>query len=146
MAASTATIRFPGYTHPDFTSIVSSVAPIRNCHYLVAGYTPFTTDTVEKAKILRKTTVFDIMRRLLQPKNIMASFTPSRQSCFISAFNLLRGQIDPSEVYTESFHLFLNVLDPQKSFKAPRKEISQLYSLGTSWNSRRHGQSTSLCI
>lgn len=111
MAASTASIRFPSYTHSDFTSIVASVAPIQKCHYLVAGYTPFTTDTVDKAKILRKTTVFDIMRRLLQPKNIMASFVPTRQSCFISAFNLLRGQVDTSEVnFSNKFNYFTSML------------------------------------
>ena len=98
MAASTAAIRFPSYTFSDFSSLISAVVPVRQCHYIMTGYTPFTSDNVDKAKTLRKTTVHDIMRRLLQSKNIMASMSTSRQSCFISAFNLLRGQVDASEV------------------------------------------------
>lgn len=98
MAASTASLRFPSYTHSDFSSIITGLTPVRRCHYLLSGYTPFSGSNVEKAKGIRKTTVHDIMRRLFQPKNIMASIAPSRQSCFLAAFNLLRGNIDLSEV------------------------------------------------
>lgn len=123
MAASTASIRFPAYTHSNFSSIVASVVPVRQCHYLLTGYTPFTSDNVERAKLLKKTTVHDVMRRLLQSKNIMASLSPSRQSCFISAFNLIRGTVDPAEVLKYFFSAkFSDNLDSQKSHEGPRKE------------------------
>lgn len=98
MAATTASLRFPGYTYSDMSSIVSALTPIRRCHYLLSGFTPFSGNLVDQAKGLRKTTVHDIMRRLVQPKNIIASISPTRQSCFISAFNILRGSVDSSEV------------------------------------------------
>lgn len=48
MAAMTSPIRFPSYTHNDMRSIISSVVPFENLHFLVASYTPFTSDTIDK--------------------------------------------------------------------------------------------------
>jgi tubulin gamma len=47
MSAMTSTLRFPGYFYNDLTSIVSALAPIKNCHYVIAGYTPFSADVVD---------------------------------------------------------------------------------------------------
>lgn len=47
MTAMTSTIRFPGYFYNDLSSIIASVAPIQNCHYVIAGYTPFSADVVD---------------------------------------------------------------------------------------------------
>jgi len=38
----------------------------------VTGYTPITFDN-DNPSVVKKTTVLDVMRRLLQPKNIMIS-------------------------------------------------------------------------
>ena len=50
---------------------------------------------------MRKTTVLDVMRRLLQTKNAMVT-TASRDKninhCYISILNIIQGEIDPSEV------------------------------------------------
>lgn len=64
----------------------------------MTSYTPFTSDNVEQAKTVRKTTVLDVMRRLLQPKNRMVSTTPSKNSCYISILNIIQGEADPTEV------------------------------------------------
>ena len=53
---------------------------------------------MEQAKTVRKTTVLDVMRRLLQPKNRMVSATPSKTSCYISILNIIQGEADPTEV------------------------------------------------
>ena len=50
-----------------------------------------------KQASVRKTTVLDVMRRLLQPKNIMVS-TPTRKGVYISILNLIQGQVDPTQV------------------------------------------------
>ena len=47
---------------------------------------------------MQKTTVLDVMRRLLQPKNKMVSTDMSKKSCYISLLNIIRGEVDPTEV------------------------------------------------
>ena len=99
MSASTTTLRYPGYMHNDLVGIVASLIPTPRCHFLMTSYTPFTGDNVEQAKTVRKTTVLDVMRRLLQPKNRMVSTTPSKTSCYISILNIIQGEADPTEVH-----------------------------------------------
>ena len=101
MSASTNTLRYPGYMHNDLVGIVASLIPTPRCHFLMTSYTPFTSDNVEQAKTVRKTTVLDVMRRLLQPKNRMVSTTPSKSSCYISILNIIQGEADPTEVNFE---------------------------------------------
>lgn len=105
MSASTTTLRYPGYMHNDLVGIVAALIPTPRCHFLMTSYTPFTGDNVEKAKTVRKTTVLDVMRRLLQPKNRMVSTTPSKTSCYISILNIIQGEADPTEVSHPAFML-----------------------------------------
>jgi len=66
----------------------------------MTSYTPFTSDQIDKAKPIRRTTVLDVMRRLLQPKNRMVSTTPSKTACYISILNIIQGDVDPTDVHT----------------------------------------------
>jgi len=50
--------------------MVASLIPTPRCHFLMTGYTPLTLETAATPAV-RKTTVLDVMRRLLQTKNIM---------------------------------------------------------------------------
>lgn len=96
MATSTATLRYPGYMNNDLIGLVASLIPTPRCHFLMTGYTPL---TVEKQKTsIRKTTVLDVMRRLLQTKNIMVS-TSTRKGCYISILNIIQGEVDPTQVH-----------------------------------------------
>lgn len=99
MSASTNTLRYPGYMHNDLVSIMASLIPTPRCHFLMTSYTPFTNDVVEQAKTVRKTTVLDVMHRLLQPKNRMVSTTPGKKSCYISILNIIQGEADPTDVH-----------------------------------------------
>ncbi|KAF2757690.1 tubulin-domain-containing protein [Pseudovirgaria hyperparasitica] len=99
MSASTTTLRYPGYMHNDLVGIVASLIPTPRCHFLMTSYTPFTSDNIEQAKTVRKTTVLDVMRRLLQPKNRMVSTNPSKTSCYISILNIIQGEADPTDVH-----------------------------------------------
>jgi tubulin gamma len=99
MSASTTTLRYPGYMHNDLVSIVASLIPTPRCHFLMTAYTPFTGNNVEQAKTVRKTTVLDVMRRLLQPKNRMVSTVPGKKSCYISILNVIQGDVDPTDVH-----------------------------------------------
>lgn len=75
MASSTTTLRYPGYLHNDLLGLVASLIPTPRCHFLVTGYTPLTLDRQPHngASTIRKTSVSDVMKRLLQTKNIMVS-------------------------------------------------------------------------
>lgn len=78
MSASTATLRYPGYMNNDLVGLVASLIPTPRCHFLMTSYTPFTGETVDQAKSIRKTSVLDVMRRLLQPKNMLVSTKQSK--------------------------------------------------------------------
>ncbi|KAI8327456.1 tubulin gamma chain, partial [Blakeslea trispora] len=99
MSASTTTLRYPGYMNNDLVGIVASLIPTPRCHFLTTAYTPFSSEQVEKAKSIRKTTVLDVMRRLLQPKNRMVSTVPSKRSCYISVLDIIQGEADPTDVH-----------------------------------------------
>lgn len=99
MSASTATLRYPGYMNNDLIGLVASLIPTPRLHYLMTGYTPLTSD--EKKTSVRKTTVLDVMRRLLQPKNMMVYTGRERANkhCFISILNIIQGDIDTTQVH-----------------------------------------------
>ncbi|KAG7349561.1 tubulin/FtsZ family, GTPase domain containing protein [Nitzschia inconspicua] len=115
MAASTTTLRYPGYMNNDWIGLLASLIPTPRCHFLMTGYTPLvlsgsTTEnnlptnilgTGEPDHNIRKTTVLDVMRRLTQPKNIMVSAnTRSGSGCYISILNIIQGNnIDPTQIH-----------------------------------------------
>ena len=47
MAASTTTLRYPGYTNNDLVGLVASLVPTPRCHFLMTGYTPLTISADE---------------------------------------------------------------------------------------------------
>lgn len=101
MAASTTTLRYPGYMNNDLIGLLASLIPTPRCHFLMTGYTPLVIpDAVNQASI-RKTTVLDVMRRLTQPKNIMVSAnTRPGSGCYISILNIIQGNdIDPTQIH-----------------------------------------------
>ena len=61
MAASTTTLRYPGYMNNDLVGLVASLVPTPRCHFLMTGYTPIVLQ--EQMSAVRKTTVLDVMRR-----------------------------------------------------------------------------------
>ena len=98
MSASTTTLRYPGYMNNDLVGMIASLIPTPKCHFLQTSYTPFTSDGIDQTKAVRKTTVLDVMRRLLQPKNRMVSTTQSKKSCYVSILNIIQGEADPTDV------------------------------------------------
>lgn len=106
MSASTATLRYPGYMNNDLMGLLASLIPVPQCHFLMAGYTPLTLDAAAEAAagaVVRKTTVLDVMRRLLQPKNLMVSpharEKDQDKSRYISILNIIQGDVDPSQLH-----------------------------------------------
>ena len=96
MAASTNTLRFPGYMNNDLIGLVSSLIPTPRLHFLMTGYTPlsYSDEAGEAATLVRKTSVMDVMRRLLQTKNIMVSCaTRKDRGCYISILDIIQGEV-----------------------------------------------------
>lgn len=50
MAASTQTLRYPGYMNNDLVGIVASLIPTPRCHFLMTSYTPFTGDQIDQVR------------------------------------------------------------------------------------------------
>jgi tubulin gamma len=100
MAASTTTLRYPGYMNNDLVGLVASLIPTPRCHFLMTGYTPLVLNDVPNTATttVRKTSVLDVMRRLTQTKNIMVSAS-TRRGCYISILNIIQGDVDPTQVH-----------------------------------------------
>ncbi|KAH9479821.1 gamma-tubulin [Psilocybe cubensis] len=98
MAASTQTLRYPSATHNSLIGLVSSLIPTPRCHFLMTSYTPFSSTEIDQAKTIRRTTVLDVMRRLLQPKNRLISTHSSPQACYISNMSIILGETSPKEI------------------------------------------------
>lgn len=100
MSVSTATLRYPSYMNNDLIGLIAPLIPTPKLHFLMTGYTPLTTEAEHAA--VRKTTVLDVMRRLLQPKNMMVSTSTTDKHvnhCYISILNIIQGEVDPTQVH-----------------------------------------------
>lgn len=53
MAASTTTLRYPGYMNNDLIGLVASLIPTPRCHFLMTGYTPLTVGHTVRHTTLR---------------------------------------------------------------------------------------------
>jgi tubulin gamma len=96
MAASTTTLRYPGYMNNDLMGLLASLIPAPRCHFVMTGYTPMTIGTGTQS--VQKTSVHDVMRRLLMPSNMMVS-TSTKNGCYISVLNIIQGDVDPGQVH-----------------------------------------------
>ena len=98
MAASTSTLRYPGYMNNDLMGMLASLIPTPRCHFISCGYTPMSLDSGIIHSNIQKTSVHDVMRRLLMPNNMMVS-TSLKKGCYISMLNVIQGEVDPSQVH-----------------------------------------------
>ncbi|KAH0946249.1 hypothetical protein HN011_005700 [Eciton burchellii] len=107
MSVSTTTLRYPSYMNNDLVGLIAPLIPTPRLHFLMTGYTPLTTDqenflsNSQAGASVRKTSVLDVMRRLLQPKNMMVSTALDRNAshCYISILNIIQGEVDPTQVH-----------------------------------------------
>jgi len=96
MAASTATLRYPGYMNNDLIGLIASLVPTPRAHFLMTSFTPLVIKG-HKTQI-QKTSVLDVMRRLLQPKNIMVS-CGTKKGVYVSILDIIRGDVDPTDIH-----------------------------------------------
>ncbi|ELK01474.1 Tubulin gamma-2 chain [Pteropus alecto] len=71
-----------------------------HCYIAILNIIQGEVDPTQVASV-RKTTVLDVMRRLLQPKNVMVSTGRDRQTnhCYIAILNIIQGEVDPTQVH-----------------------------------------------
>ncbi len=103
MAAATTTLRYPGYMNNDLAGLVAGLVPNPRLHFLMTGYTPLAVLEQAEASV-RKTSVLDVMMRLLQPQNLMVSTPRSgrhgkRDYRYLSILNIIQGAVDPTQVH-----------------------------------------------
>lgn len=98
MAATTATLRFPSYSNNDLISLLAPLIPTPACHFLMTGYTPISLPTMKN--ITPKTSVIDVMNRLLDQNNFMVKIDNMSSGVYMSILNILQGEIDPTEIHT----------------------------------------------
>lgn len=96
MAASTTTLRYPSYMNNDMVGLLASLIPTPRCHFLMTGYTPLTVE--KQISSVRRTTVLDVMRRLLHPNNIMVSAN-TKKGKYMSILNIIQGDIDATQIH-----------------------------------------------
>ena len=96
MAASTSTLRYPGYMNNNLCGLLAGLIPTPRTHFLITAFTPLVVE--RRATDVRKTTVLDVMRRLLQPTNIMTS-CQTRRGLYVAMLNVIRGDVDSSQVH-----------------------------------------------
>lgn len=113
MAASTSTLRLPGFMANDLLSLVSSLIPTPRLHFLISSYTPIyspsvysnlmeaTSDEVQQpatgAKRVHRDSIVQLIKRLLHPNNGMVSC--SRDGMYISLLNVIQGSVESNELY-----------------------------------------------
>lgn len=99
MSLSTATMRFPSALYTDIKSLLFPLIPVQDLHFLMTGFTPLMINDQEQA--IQRTTVLDVMRRLLQQKNMMVStnFT-GNQHCYVNILNIIQGDVDTSDLHS----------------------------------------------
>jgi len=93
MCAATNTLRFPGYSYNNLTSILSTLIPTPDLHFLVPSYTPFLPDDLSKtvAKKIRSSTAYDVILEVLDKKLRMCS-NNSHGGADISVLDIIMGQ------------------------------------------------------
>lgn len=102
MSVSTATLRYPSYMNNYLVGLIAPLIPTPRLHFLMTGFTPLTTDSEKAAATVQRTTVLDVMRRLLQPSNMMVSTPLSDRNSghsYISILNIIQGDVDPTQVH-----------------------------------------------
>ncbi|ODV73785.1 gamma-tubulin [Cyberlindnera jadinii NRRL Y-1542] len=97
MSATTNTVRYPGYMYNSMTRIVSTLVPTPDLHFLVPSYTPYTSDFVHDARMIRKSSAYDVVLELLDRKIRMID-NDDKHDSYISIFDILQGDYDQTDI------------------------------------------------
>ncbi|GMM36404.1 gamma-tubulin [Saccharomycopsis crataegensis] len=99
MAGMTNPLRFPTAMYNSMSSILSSLIPTPTLHFLTPSFYPFTSEFVNDAKDVRRSTGYDVLLELLN-KNLrmVKSDNKGGNDSYISILNLLQGKVDENDI------------------------------------------------
>lgn len=91
MSASTNTLRFPSYSYNSLLSIMSTLIPTPDLHFLTPSYTPFTADYVsqEAALDVRRSTAYDVILELIDPRLQLCSYNEFTSRKVLSLIDII---------------------------------------------------------
>ncbi|KAK0416722.1 hypothetical protein QR680_012648 [Steinernema hermaphroditum] len=97
MSASTSTLRFPNLVFSGMSAINAHLVPFSPMHFLQTGYTPLVSPNTGW---VQKTSVQDVLRRLLQPNSMMVSTGVDRndEHYMLACLAIIQGSFDMRDV------------------------------------------------
>lgn len=99
MSSFTNPLRFPTSMYNSLTSLLASLIPTPELHFLVPTFYPFSAEYVSHAKDIRRATSYDVLLELLNKNLRMIKVDEKYGSeSFISMMNILQGANDPADI------------------------------------------------
>ncbi|KAH3683665.1 hypothetical protein WICPIJ_005349 [Wickerhamomyces pijperi] len=98
MSTATNTLRYPSYTYNSLTSIISTLVPTPDLHFITPSYTPYTSDFVSDTKHFKRPTALDVVVSLLDKKNKMIEVRDKSPEKYISIFNIIQGSYEQTDI------------------------------------------------
>jgi len=109
-------VRFPGHSHCDLSSLITQLVPMPRQQFVFSSISPIakhSPDVTTDGRVVRRTTPFDVMRKLQDPSHCLASINYDRiEHKFISCLKLIKGAITPGEVWDASVKINEAILAP----------------------------------
>lgn len=97
ISASTNTLRFPSYSYNSLTSIISTLIPTPDLHFITASYTPYTLDYGNyTGKDIRRSTSYDVILELLDKKSNMFC-TGQKEDKVLAMMDVIIGSKAPMD-------------------------------------------------
>ncbi|ELP93280.1 tubulin gamma chain, putative [Entamoeba invadens IP1] len=100
MSAFTANMRFPSTLYSGMDSLIFRMCPSRFAHFLVTGFVPL----FQSERPTGRTSATDIMKRLLQPQNMMAK-VDLKKGKYMSICDFFQGDVGYEEI-NEALQIF----------------------------------------
>lgn len=122
LLAATASIRFPAFVYNNWASVLTELIPVPQYHFIVPAYTPFVSPDAENSmRFARKTTVNEILHRLVQAKHSMLAVTANQlqDSRFVSILRVVRGDVDAADFRKQIF-----TMQERDNFKFTRSGVT----------------------
>ncbi|GKT13448.1 Tubulin gamma chain, partial [Aduncisulcus paluster] len=75
MAATTTTLRYPGYMNNDLVGLMASLIPTPKCHFLMTSYAPITSATTAPVSAVHATTAADATKSTIKKTSVPTIMT-----------------------------------------------------------------------
>lgn len=97
MSSITNSIRFPSYMYNSLSSIFSTLIPTPELHFLIPGFTPFTSDYVIDGKEYKNNTPYDVLLDLFDGSSSLVSRNTDSPTYF-GAYCSLIGNVEQNDI------------------------------------------------